>query len=235
MDPYLEVFLRTLLSIAVLLLLTRLDGSKQISQLTFYDYIVGITAGSIAASMCIELDVNIWYAIIGIAMFMLSSLLLSMLTNKSIVMRRVLTGTPIFLMAGGKILYDGLKHAHFDVNDLLRELRVAGYFDINEVNYAILETNGTVSVMPMPDARPAKTSEQGITLPQETLSANVIIDGKIIPGNLSAMNKDATFIRDELKKQKLNMKNVALATLDTDGNLSVYLKETGNGLRTILQ
>ena len=93
MNPYLEVLLRTLLAIAVLLLLARLDGSKQISQLTFYDYIVGISAGSIAASMCIERDVDIWYAIIGIALFMLSSLLLSILTNKSIVMRRVLTGT----------------------------------------------------------------------------------------------------------------------------------------------
>lgn len=235
MNPYLEVLLRTLLAIAVLLLLARLDGSKQISQLTFYDYIVGISAGSIAASMCIELDVDIWYAIIGISLFMLSSLLLSILTNKSIVMRRVLTGTPIFLMAGGKILYDGLKHAHFDVNDLMRELRVAGYFDINEVNYAILETNGTVSVMPNPDARPAKTAEQGMTLPEESLSANVVIDGKIVKGNLSAMDKTADWLHAELDRQQLHIKNVALATLNTDGNLSVYLKETGKGLRTILQ
>lgn len=235
MNPFLEVLLRTLLSIAVLLLLTRLDGSKQISQLTFYDYIVGITAGSIAASMCIELDVNIWYALIGMTLFMLSSLLLSFVTNKSMVMRRVLTGTPIFLMAGGKILYDGLKHAHFDVNDLLRELRVAGYFDITEVNYAILETNGTVSVMPNADARPAKTSEQGMTLPQETLSANVIIDGKIIDGNASAMNKTADWVKQEVARQGLTMKNVALATLNTQGNLSVYLKEKGHGMRTILQ
>lgn len=235
MNPYLEVFLRTILAIAVLLLLARLDGSKQISQLTFYDYIVGITAGSIAAGLCVELDMNIWYAIIGIVLFMLSSVLLSILTNKSIVMRRVLTGSPVFLMAGGKILYDGLKHAHFDVNDLMRELRVAGYFDINEVNYAILETNGTVSVMPMPDARPAKTAEQGMTLPEESISANVVIDGKILKGNLAAMDKTPAWVHAELDRQQLRMKNVALATLDTDGNLSVYLKESSKGLRTILQ
>lgn len=235
MNPYVEVLLRTLLAIAVLLLLARIDGAKQISQLTFYDYIVGISAGSIAASMCIELDINIWYSLIGITLFMLSSFVLSLLTSKSMFLRRTLTGTPIFLIANGKILYDGLKHARFDVNDLLRELRVAGYFDVNEVNYAILETNGNVSVMPKADSRPPKTSEQGMTLPEDSISANVVIDGKIIKGNLSAMNKDAAWLQNEIKRQQLSLKKVALASLDTDGNLSVYLKEKSPSMHTILQ
>lgn len=165
MNAYLEVVLRTLLSITVLLFLARLDGAKQISQLTFYDYIVGISAGSIAANLCIELDVNIWHCLIAIALFMLSSLVLSLLTTKSILMRRMLTGSPVTLMNDGKIMYDGLKRSHLDINDLLRELRVSGYFDPSDVNCAIMETNGTVSVMPKAASRPAASLEQGLALP----------------------------------------------------------------------
>lgn len=235
MNAYLEIFLRTLLAIAVLLLLARLDGPKQISQLTFYDYIVGITAGSIAASLCIERDINIWFCLIAIVMFMLSSFALSMLTSKSIVMRRMLTGCPLFLIDRGKILYDGLKRAHFDVNDLLRELRVMGYFNPADVNYAVMETNGTVSVMPKATARPAKTSEQGLTLPEDGLSANVIIDGKLLSGNISAMDKTEDWVISEIERQNIPLKEIALATLDENGALSVYKKEKSPSNRTIFQ
>lgn len=236
MNAYLEVFLRTLLAIAVLLLLARLDGAKQISQLTFYDYIVGISAGSIAANMCIELDINIWYCLIGIVLFMLSSLLLSMLTSKSIVMRRMLTGSPVFLMDKGKILFDGLKRSHLDINDLLRELRVMGYFNPADVNYAIMETNGTVSVMPKAASRPATAAEQGLPLPEDGLPANVIIDGKLMPGNIGAMDKTPDWVLEELERQQAGpLAGVALATLDEEGNLSVYRKEKSPSARNRLQ
>ena len=236
MNTYLEVFLRTLLAIAVLLLLARLDGPKQISQLTFYDYIVGITAGSIAAAMCIETDINIWFALIAIVLFMLSSFAISMLTSKSIVMRCLLTGTPVFLMDRGKIMYDGLKHAHFDINDLLRELRVMGYFSPAEVNYAILETNGTVSVMPKAADRPATAAEQGLALPEDGISANVVIDGKLLHANIAAMDKTDDWVLSEIENQNAgDLKNIALATLDDQGNLSVYPKEKSPSRRTVLQ
>lgn len=235
MNAYLEIVLRTLLAVAVLLLLARLDGPKQISQLTFYDYIVGITAGSIAATLCIDRDVNIWFCLIGMVLFMLSSFLISLFTSKSIIARRLLTGSPIFLIDDGKILYDGLKRSHFDVNDLLRELRAMGYFSPDQVLYAILETNGTVSVMPKAADRPATAAEQNIPLPEDSLPANVIIDGKLLHANIAAMGQTDEWILSELDRQGAVCKNIALATLTDQAELSVYYKEKSPSKRTILQ
>lgn len=236
MNIYIETLLRTLLSIAVLLILCRLDGAKQISQLTFYDYIVGITAGSIAASLCTDTDLSIWIALIGITLFMFSSMFFSFITNKSIWLRRIITGKPIILIDQGKILYDGLKKTRFDINDLLRELRSQGYFDITQINFAILESNGMLSVMPKAADRPATASEAGLSPAENDIKANVIIDGKIMKNNLKAMDKDEAWLNGELNAQHIERINdILLATLSTDGKLNIFLKEKGATLRNIFQ
>lgn len=233
---YLEVVLRSLLSIAVLLLLARIDGAKQVGQLSFYDYIVGITAGSIAATLCIDREINIWFCLIAMVIFMLSSFVLSLLTSKSMFARRMLTGSPVFLIAKGKLLYDGLKRAHFDMNDLLRELRSQGYFDINEINYAVLEANGSLSVMPKAASRPANVSEVGLKLPEDEITANVIIDGKVMKGNLSAMDRDREWLLRELERQSVpSLKKVALAVLDSKGKLYCFLKEAEHTKHTVFE
>lgn len=233
---YLEIVLRTLLSITVLLLLARIDGAKQVGQLSFYDYIVGITAGSIAATLCIDRDINIWFCLIAIVMFMMSSFFLSFVTTKSIFLRRILTGSPVFLIAKGELLYDGLKKAHFDVNDLLRELRSQGYFDINEINYAVLEANGTLSIMPKAAERPASAQEAGLALPEDEITTNVIIDGKIMKGNLEASGFDRDWLLNTLQKQNISsVKDVALATLDAKGTLNCFLKESSPTSHTVFE
>lgn len=233
---YLEAILRTLLSVAVLLLLARICGAKQISQLSFYDYVVGISAGSIAASMCIEEDISVWISLIAIALFMLSSPFFSIITNKSIVMRRILTGDAIFIIAKGEILYKGLKKAHFDVNDLLRELRTQGYFDITEINYAILESNGNVSVMPKAYAKPVTVGDMNLVKQESSVRADVVVDGKILMGNLKAFGKNKQWLLNELAAQSItDTKQVVLASLDDQGNLSVYLKNNSDISRTVFQ
>ena len=131
---YLETFLRTLFAIVVMLVLARLNGAKEISQLTFFDYIIGITAGSIGAELAVNYDLDIWVCLLGLAMFMLASLLVSIVTNKSILLRRMLNGSPVVLIKNGEIMYGGLKKARFDVNDMLRELRSQGYFDVSAID-----------------------------------------------------------------------------------------------------
>lgn len=238
MNIYVEGLLRTLLAIAVLFVLARLDGAKQVSQLTFYDYIVGITAGSIAASMCIEEEIDIWVCLIALVLFMLSSLLFSVLSSKSIFLRRIFTGQAVFLIDKGEILYDGLRRSHFDLSDLMRELRSQGYFNINQINYAILETNGNLSVMPKPGDRPMTASEHGVQLPDETILANVVEDGKILKGNLKAFNRDEAWLRGELTAQGVEkLRDVMLATLNEQGELNVYYKNEGQNTshRTVFQ
>lgn len=222
---YLETFLRTLFAIAVMFVLARLNGAKEISQLTFFDYIIGITAGSIGAELAINYDMDIGACLLGLAMFMLASLVMSLVTNKSILLRRALTGAPVVLVKNGEIMYSGLKKARFDINDLLRELRSQGYFDISAIDCVILETNGKLSVLPKSGERPATVTEQGLTVEQDTVPNNVIIDGKIIEGNLSAAGKSADELREELSGQGYpDLKKILLACY-SDGELTVYEKK----------
>ncbi len=236
MNIYLEITLRTLFTIIVLLILTKIDGTKQISQLSFFDYVIGITAGSVAAVMCVDQDVSIWASTIALALFMLSGALFSFLSQKSMFCRRVLEGNPIFIIAKGKILYKGLKKARFSVNDMMRELRSQGYFDITEINYAILETNGNVSVMPKATARPATNEDEGNEVDDDSIRADVIIDGKILYGNLKAFGKNRQWLENSLKMQGIaHIKDVALASIDTDDNLSVFNKNNIEVSRTVFQ
>lgn len=236
MNIYLEIILRTLFTVAILLVLTKIDGAKQISQLSFFDYVIGITAGSVAAVMCVDQDVSIWASTVALAIFMLSGALFSYLSQKSIFCRRFLEGNPVFIIAKGEILYKGLKKARFSINDLMRELRSQGYFDITEINYAILETNGNVSVMPKAAARPATNEDEGNSVEDDSVRADVVIDGKILHGNLKAFGKNEQWLTTSLQTQGIaHLKDVALASLDTDDNLSVYKKNNTPVSRTVFQ
>ncbi len=231
---YLETFLRTLFAIVVMLVLARLNGAKEISQLTFFDYVVGITAGSIAAELAIDYDIDVWACLLGLVMFMLSSLVISFITNKSMILRRVITGAPTVLIKNGEILYDGLKRARFDVNDMLRELRSQGYFDVSAINCAVLETNGKLSVLLKSKERPATAGESGIDPPEDDVPSDIIIDGKIVKGNLDAIGKSAEWLDAELEKQGVTKRKEVLLATFSDGELNVFKREK-SGARTVFQ
>lgn len=225
MNGYLEIVIRSLIAVAFLIIVARLDGARQISQLTFYDYIVGITIGSIAGTLCVDRDINIWYSIIAIAIFSAGSFLISILTSKSIIARRLLTGKPKILVDKGNFVEKNMKISRFDVNDVLRELRNQGYFSLDQVECAILETNGQISVMPKESNRPLTTGDMNIELPQKELVTNVIIDGKIMERNLNSVAKDAKWLHEQVKSQGIaGIKDVLLGTVDSNNAVSLYLK-----------
>lgn len=235
MNIYLEVFIRTVVAIAVLFILTRLTGAKQISQLTFYDYVSGITIGSIAGAAAVDTDIGLGESMMAIAIFCAIVLIIDLLTNKSIVMRRILTGKPIVIMSEGQILFKGLRRSKFDLSDMLRELRNLGYFDLSEVNSVILETNGKLSVQPKALHAPATAKDLNLQPQEKSIVANVVMDGKIMEGNLEAMDKDKAWLTEQLNNQGItDLKEVAVATLDGNGNLSAYLKNLNKENRSIL-
>lgn len=222
MNEYLDIVVRSLISLAVLIICCRLVGARQISQLTFYDYVVGITIGSIAGTLCVDRDINLWYSVIAIVIFSLISIFLAWITGKSIIMRRMLTGSAQILIDNGNFIKKNLKHAKFDVNDVLRELRVQGYFSVSEIRYAILESNGQLSVMPYAKDKPATNSDLNNRVEESSMESNVIIDGKIMKRNLSATGYSVDWLKKEVEKQGEKIKNILLATLTTDGTLSLF-------------
>lgn len=237
MNVYLEIFIRALISVLALLIIARIIGVRQISQLTFYDYVTGITIGSIAGTLAIDPDIPLGYSLLALAVFGVISVIISLMTSKSIVMRRLLTGTSKFLIYKGNFVEHNMKMARFDVNDILRELRSQGYFNVSEIEYAVLESNGKLSVLPKSQFRPANSQEVGIELPEAGITSDVIIDGKIMEENLAQHNVNKEWIMSELKNQGIeNVKDIMLANLNDNMELSVYFKgQTDDEMSTVFE
>ena len=231
-----SVFIRSIVTIVVLFLLAKVMGKKQISQLNLFDYIVGITIGSVAADISLDLNKSFLDGVICMLVFGLTGALVSYVTLKSIKLRRFFTGTPSIIIENGKIIEEGLKKVKFDINDLMEELRGAGYFNIDEVAYAVMETNGKISFFPKYEEKPVTKKDMDLKIIPSSLVANIIIDGKIMMNNLKAMNKDEKWLSHELKVLGYkDLDEILLATLDSNDKIMVYKKGISAKYDTIFE
>ena len=219
------VIIRSLVAVAVLFIISRITGERQILQLTFYDYIVGITIGSIAA-MAVETDISLWLVLTAMVIFGGFTLFFSFLTTKSIVLRRLLTGVPHVMIYNGKIIKKNLKKHFYDINDLLQMCRIKGYYDISQIQCAVMETNGTLSVLPKAEYHPVTPNDLKQPVKGEFLLYNLIIDGNVMKNNLKAYGKDEQWLKSKLKEQKVGSKSdVLLCVGDNENNISVFLQD----------
>ena len=221
----LDVTGRSLISLVTLFLVTKLLGKKQVSQLSMFDYVIGISIGNFAAEMTTDLEIPYMNGILSVVIFGLVAYLVSYLTLKSIKLRRFFMGTPTIVIQNGKILKNGLKKVKFDTNDLLEECRGNGYFDISQIEYALMEANGKLSILPKGEYLPVTIKDMDLKPQAQGLCANVIIDGKILLNNLKKINKNESWLRHELKvKGYNNLDKVLLATIDNNEKLVIYEK-----------
>ncbi len=220
---FLIIVLKSIFSVVALFFLTKMMGKKQISQLNLFDYITGVTIGSIAAEICIEQEGQFWASVISLFIYGFVTFLISIFTTRNIHARRFFYSTPMFIMENGKLVEKNMRKLNFDVNDLLSECRVQGVFDLSQVWCAIMETNGHVSLLLKSENRPLVPNDVGVRVSQEGLCANVIIDGHIMPNNLKAVGLDETWLRRSLDKiHAPNVEEILLASVDTNGVLSVF-------------
>ncbi len=215
----------SVLSIVVLFLITKLIGNKQLSQLNMFDYINGITIGSIAAEMATSLEDDFLKPLIAMVIYGLFAVGISFLSSKSLPARRIFTGKSIVLLENGKLYKENLKRAKLDVNEFLVQCRVNGYFNLSDIEAAVLESNGKVSVLPKSEARPLTPRDMNLSPEREALCINLIIDGKVLERNLKFAGKDLQWLQKQLKSQDIgNISDVFLAFYDQNGNVSVYKK-----------
>ena len=225
MNNIVNITLRSIIALIFLFIITKMMGKKQVSQLNIFDYAIGISIGSIAADISLDIEKNIIAGIFCIFIYGLSEILISILTEKSIIMRRIFIGTPTVIIENNKILEKNLRKEKIDINDLQEEARQQGYFNLEDINYAILETSGKISFLPKTELTPVTKKELNIKHNKESLVANIIIDGKIIENNLKNMNKNLKWLNSQLKiKGYSNYKKILLATLDTNEKLVIYPK-----------
>ena len=223
-NELLNVVIRALISLITLFLITKLIGKKQVSQLSLFDYVIGISIGNFAAEMTINLESDEIYGIVAVLIFGFIAYLVSILTMKSIKLRRFFMGTPTILIEHGKLIQDNFYKVRYDINDMLEQCRVNGYFDISEIEYAIVEANGELSILPKDENRPVTIKDMKLKPNKQGLCANVIIDGKIMYKNLEIIDKDEKWLFKELKIKGKELQNILLATVDSSGNLVTFMK-----------
>ena len=231
-----DVTLRAILSLITLFLITKMLGKKQVSQLSLFDYVIGISIGNFAAEMTINLESDYLHGILAVVIFGVVAYLVSILTMKSIHLRRYFMGTPTLLIQDGKLLEQNMKKVKYDVNDLLEQCRTNGYFDLSEIKYALMEANGTLSILPFETERPLKVKDMKVKPKKEGLCANVIIDGKVMPNNLKNCNKDEAWLKKELKvKGYDDTEDILLATLDVNEKLQIYERNLDEKIKNVLE
>lgn len=230
-----EVIIRSLFSLITLFLVTKMLGKKQVSQLSLFDYVIGISIGNFAAEISINTDTSYINGIVAVLIFGLVALLISIVTMKSIVLRRFFMGVPTLLIQNGKLIYKNLKKVKFDVNDLLEECRNSGYFDISQIEYALMEVNGKVSILPKSENSPVTPKDMKLKVDKAVMCANVIIDGKYMHDNLENMQKDKEWLDKELKVKGAKIENILLATLDMNEKLIIYEKNNNEKVLNILE
>ena len=219
---YLFVVILSFLSLALMFLLCKLMGNKQLSQLSMFDYVIGITVGSIAAEMATELETPLRSAV-AMAVYGVTAFLISILSCRSLRLRKLFAGRPILLLDNGVIYKKNMLKARLDVSDFLTLARVAGYYDIGDIQTAILEENGAVSFLPKAEARPVEPRDLMNFPKQETIQTNVILDGVVLWHTLKAIGRSEDWLQAELKTLGYaNPRQIYLAFCSEEGKLSVF-------------
>jgi uncharacterized membrane protein YcaP (DUF421 family) len=219
---FLRVLLTALFSIIVLFFLTKLIGYRQVNELSMFDYINGISIGSIAAELATAEGKEVWYCTIALVVYGVAAWGLSELTDHSIMLRRKIAGKPVILMQNGKLYDQCFSQVKLDLNEFLMQLRNNGYFDLSQLDTVVFEPNGKLSVLPKSLHRPATPEDLNAAPAQEQLPAEVILDGKVMPKNLSAIGYDEVWLKNQLKGQNLKVSEVFLGLCMPDGTLSLF-------------
>lgn len=220
-----KVLFASLLSVGSLFLIAKIMGHKQISQLDFFDYISGITIGSIAAEMATELEAP-WQPLVAMMVYGTTAVALSKITSLFPKTRKYINGTPTILMDHGKFYKDNFKKAKLDLSEFMIMCRQQGYFDLSEIQTAVFEYDGNLTILPVSDKRPATPYDLKLCVDQQRLFAELIMDGRILHDNLKRMGRDLNWLEKEMKKHRIKSeKDVFLAVCDGNGTVYFYKKQ----------
>lgn len=224
------IVLLSLFSILVLFTLTKLIGYRQMSEMSMFDYISGITIGSIAAEMATSLENNFLEPLTAMIVYGLVTTLLALVTSKNMKLRRMISGSPFILLNNDQLYEENFKKGHIDLSEFLVQCRINGYFDLSQIQTAILEENGKISFLPKAAQRPLTPQDMNLDLSEETLLPTYIMDGHILQENLHHSGKDETWLFNQLKAHGCNKPSeVFLATGNQNNALNVYQKNNLGG------
>jgi len=223
MQDWLLIILRTLLAVAILFVMTKLLGKRQVSQLSLFEYITGITIGSLAAYISLDLEAKWYLGIISLSVWVLVTLGIEFLQLKSKTARDFIDGKATVLIKDGKILEDNLKKERLTVDELMENLRSRNVFQAANVEFAVMEPSGDINVLLTKENQQLTPKHLGIKVGPEQEPQAVIMDGNIMDEPLATIGLSREWLKTELEKLGVAIENVFLGQVDSYGQLYVDL------------
>ncbi|MBS8263128.1 DUF421 domain-containing protein [Mesobacillus boroniphilus] len=223
MPDILGTIIRSILLIIGLFIITKLLGKKQLSSLSFFEYIVGITVGDIAGTLAMDPDLSLRDGIASLIVWSFVPLAISTISLRSRAFRKIVEGKPTTFIENGNILEKNMRKEKYSIDELLEQLRKKSVFKVADVEFASLDSNGELSVLLKKAKQPVKYEDIGIEMEEESASVSVLIDGKIIEENLSRAGLDRNALIEKIHDKGYKLQQVFYAEADSNGNLSVDL------------
>ncbi|KIP21671.1 hypothetical protein JV16_00871 [Anoxybacillus ayderensis] len=223
MPAWLEVAIRSICILIGLFIITKLLGKKQLSKLSFFEYIVGITIGDIAGTMSMDLDIRLTEGVTSILIWALFPVAISHISLRSKKFRDFVEGNSTVFIKNGKILEDNLKKEKYTADELLEQLRKKDVFRVADVEFATLEANGDLSILLKRDKQPLTIGDIKPYVPEEKEPQTVIMDGKILDEPLATARLNRGWLKQQLDQMGVAIENVFLAQVDSYGQLTVDL------------
>ncbi len=218
------VLVRGVIGFFSLLIFTRILGKQQVSQLTLFEYILGITIGSMAATLTTDLASTAWSHWVGLMVWTILVFAVQHFSVKYPKFFVYINGQPEMLIINGKIMEETMKKMRYSLHDLMEQLRVSGVFDISQVEYAVLETNGKLTVLKKSQYQSLTPKDMNLSTSYDGLSTELVFNGVILKYNLSQLHLDTLWLKQELRKKGIkDVSEVYFASLNTKGELYVDL------------
>ena len=219
------VIYRTILFYAALIFCIRLMGKRQVGQMEPSEFVVTMLIANLAAIPLEELDTPVRNGLVPMGAVLVLERLLSWVCLKSIRLRKFLCGKPVILIENGRLLEENLRRTRINLDELGGHLREQGILNLETVQYAILETNGSLTVFPYPQYQPAPAKDAGIRVPAQALPYTVLSDGRLLSGNLKLLGRDEAWLDRELQKRNVRREEVLLLTADQFGHLTLIRRD----------
>lgn len=223
MADWLNVLLRSVSFVFILFFITKWMGKKRIRQLSIFDYITGFVLGSLVGFISIDIQIKFIYGIVAILVWSILPFLFDYLSLKSKTVRNFIEGNSTIIIQDGKIMEDNMKKERFTTEDLLYHLRSNNIFEVADVEFALLEPTGELTVLPKTETTPITPKDLNLNFPPKKEPQTVIMDGKIILESLANQSLNPGWLETELAKMNVTMENVFLAQVDSDGQLTIDL------------
>lgn len=221
----LNTFVRVSIIYLVVLIVMRLMGKREISQMQPFELVIAIMIADLASVPMADTGIPIFNGIIPILALLLFQLIISLINLKSITLRKIICGKPRMLIYRGKIDEEALKKEKITINELQERLRQNNIFSIGDVEYAILETSGQISVIQKPEKRTTIPEDFHILPDYEGIPYDLIIDGKVMHENIQAIGRDERWLKKEVEKFKIKPEEALIVTYDGKGQIFCQKKE----------